>query len=217
MLSMKHILIALMLGWSGLAGWGQEAKTAKLAKTSALATADLIDFEAQPQKAKDLLGKALELTTKNLGYVPGSADPAKGGTDCSGCVYYLLQAAGVAATPRQSNEMYAWTWKAKTFKATNSVTMNTFEWAELKPGNLVFWVNSTADGKTDRDPPVTHVMIYLGKRKSDGQPVLMGASDGRTYQGQSMSGVSVFDFKLPSPGSSSRCIGYASIPGFLEK
>ena len=33
---------------------------------------------------------ALELTTRNLDYKYGSADPATGGMDCSGFVYYVL-------------------------------------------------------------------------------------------------------------------------------
>jgi hypothetical protein len=109
--------------------------------------------------------------------------------------------------------MYAWTWRAGTFRACNGTTTESFEFGELRPGDLLFWVNSTRDGKTDRNPPVTHVMIYLGNRTSDGHPVVAGASDGRTYDGQRMSGVSVFDFKLPAADSPARFIGYAHLPG----
>jgi hypothetical protein len=66
-------------------------------------------------------------------------------------------------------------------------------------------------------------MIYVGKLKSDGRQVMFGASDGRTYGGNKMWGVSAFDFTIPkakerpaagqvvAPGSV--FIGYASIPG----
>jgi hypothetical protein len=91
--------------------------------------------------------------------------------------------------------------------------MESFEFRELRPGDLLFWVNSTADGKTRRDPPVTHVMFYLGKRAADGHPVAVGASEGRTYDGERMCGVSVFDFRLPRAGSAARFIGYGRVPG----
>jgi hypothetical protein len=147
-----------------------------------------------------------------LSYKTGSADPDAGGTDCSGYVYHVLQKHGQTGVPRQSDDMYAWTWKAGTFRACNGVTTDTFEFKEMRPGDLLFWVNSTKDG-TSRNPPVTHVMFYLGKRASDGRPLAAGASDGRTYDGQRMSGVSVFDFKIPSAESRARFIGYAHLPG----
>ena len=67
---------------------------------------------------------------------------------------------------------------------------DTFELDELKPGDLLFW--SGAYG-SDRDPDITHTMIYLGREKTTNHRVMVGASDGRTYKGQSRFGVSVFD------------------------
>lgn len=183
------------------------------AKTSSLKPEQLAGFGKLPARTQDLLRYALSLTERNLSYKTGSADPDAGGTDCSGFVYHVLQSRGHTATPRQSDEMYAWTWRAGTFRACNGTTTESFEFGELRPGDLLFWVNSTRDGKTDRNPPVTHVMIYLGNRASDDHPVVAGASDGRTYDGQRMSGVSVFDFKLPAAGSQARFIGYAHLPG----
>jgi hypothetical protein len=51
---------------------------------------------------------------------------------------------------------------------------------------------------------------------------MVGASDGRTYKGQSRYGVSVFDFKMAGRKASSGdeagpvFVGYASIPGLGE-
>ncbi len=182
------------------------------AKTATIAPGGLKELGAAPAEVQAMLRYALELTAKGLPYKTGSGDPANGGTDCSGFVWHVLQKHGHTDAPRQSDGMYEWTWKAGTFRACNGVSMETFEFKDLRPGDLLFWVNSTKDGKTDRDPPVTHVMIYLGRRKSDGQPVCAGASDGRSYDGQRMSGISVFDFRLPRPESPSRFIGYARIP-----
>lgn len=54
-------------------------------------------------------------------------------------------------------------------------------------------------------------MIYLGKNNA-GEPLMIGASDGRTYQGRSVYGVSVFDFQLPNLLSKSKFLGYSCIP-----
>ena len=187
-------------------------------KTATLQPEAIAGFDRQPAAVQDMLRYALGLTARNLAYKAGSSEPDTGGTDCSGFVYHVLHKHGHTAVPRQSNEMYEWVWKAGTFRACNSLaSMETFEFAELRPGDLLFWVNSTKDGKTDRDPPVTHVMIYLGKKAADGHPVVAGASDGRTYDGQRMNGVSVFDFRLPAPGSSARFIGYAHLPGAVQE
>lgn len=187
------------------------------AKTASLKPEEIKKFTDQPEPMQALLRYALELTTRNLTYKTASADPDAGGTDCSGFVYHILQKHGHTGVPRQSNEMYEWTWKAGTFRACNGLSMNTFEFKELQPGDLLFWTNTTRGGKTDRDPPVTHVMIYLGLRASDGLPVCAGSSDGRSYDGQRMCGVSVFDFKLPARESTGRFIGYAHLPAVKKE
>jgi len=88
----------------------------------------------------------------------------------------------------------------------------------LKPGDLLFW---TGTYSIQRDPPITHAMIYLGREKKTGMRVMVGASDGRTYQSQQRFGVSVFDFKMPRADNGEiengktrpRFVGYAHIPG----
>lgn len=54
-------------------------------------------------------------------------------------------------------------------------------------------------------------MIYLGKNKK-GERLMFGSSNGRTYQGKKMWGVSVFDFTLPKKGKVEKFIGYGCIP-----
>jgi hypothetical protein len=93
---------------------------------------------------------------------------------------------------------------------------DTFELEELKPGDLLFWTGTYA---IERDPPITHAMIYLGRKKGSNQRIMVGASDGRTYEGESRYGVSIFDFKIPKPAKtnegrmSPNFIGYGQIPG----
>ncbi len=156
-----------------------------------------------------LIDVALELASKNLGYQYGSADPKVGAMDCSGTVYYILNTLGVKDVPRSSHLMYQWAWEKGHFYAVNSDQMTSFEFEHLKPGDLLFWSGTY---KTDRNPNVTHVMIYLGKNR-DGAPLMIGASNGRTYKGRKIYGVSVFDFNLPKSDSKSRFLGYSCTPG----
>lgn len=182
-----------------------------------LQSSEIIEFDELKEPIRKVLTLALGLTTQNLNYAYGSADPKQGGMDCSGTVYYVLTQAGLKEVPRSSSEQYRWAREAGLFYAVNSTAKDTFELNELKPGDLMFWVG-TYDIK--RDPPITHVMFYLGRLKEDGRRVMVGASDGRTYNNIQRFGVSVFDFKLPGfplpekvQKNSSRFIGYGRVPG----
>jgi peptidoglycan DL-endopeptidase CwlO len=197
------------------------ATTENDGRVATLAVADLREYDAQPPEVRRLLASALALTTMNLTYKYGSSDPQNGGMDCSGTVYYLLNQAGVPDVPRDSGEMYQWVWTHGHFQAVNSSSADSFEFARLKPGDLLFWTG-TYDAK--RDPPISHVMIYLGVNRLTGRRVMVGASDGRRFNGKSRYGVSVFDLELPrkrtesdsAPDASAtltaRFIGYGSIP-----
>lgn len=190
-----------------------QAEDASRPPAASLDPEEIEGFDQYPPKVQSLLRSALTLSDLKLGYAYGSADPKQGGMDCSGAVYYILQQAGLSDVPRSSSEQYAWARKAGTFRAVLSTQRDSFELNELAPGDLLFW-SGTYDIK--RDPPVTHSMIYLGKAKSDGLPVMFGSSDGRSYRGQKQWGVGVFDFKISQPTEKNpgRFVGYAKIPGY---
>ncbi|PYI88350.1 MAG: hydrolase [Verrucomicrobia bacterium] len=158
-------------------------------------------------------------TTRNLDYKYGSADPSAGGMDCSGFVYYVLKQNGVGDVPRDSSQQYVWLRRIGKFEPVLSRKDDSFEMENLKPGDLLFW---TGTYSIERDPPITHAMIYLGREKKSGARVMVGASDGRIYQGQSRNGVSVFDFKVErrNTGESGKpgptFIGYGHIPGLRD-
>lgn len=171
---------------------------------------DISGFEEYPSEVRSLLTSALALTKKNLGYQYGSADPAQKGMDCSGTIYYLLSEAGLKDVPRSSSAQYDWVKKADLLIQTTAASLDSPEFDRLKPGDLLFW-SGTYD--IQRSNSITHAMIYLGKAKSDSQPLMVGASDGRTYRGKKCFGVSVFDFRLPRAESKSRFAGYGPIPG----
>ncbi len=171
------------------------------------------NFEKYPANVKTLIAKALKLTTENLTYTYGSNSPAKGGMDCSGTINYLLSSLGLKDVPRQANEIYRWMWNQHKFYAVNSHSFQSFEFGQLKPGDLLFWSGTY---NVQLDPPITHVMLYIGKNLQ-GEPLMFGSSDGRTYKNKSMRGVSVFDFKLPDPQASARFLGYSCIPALTCK
>lgn len=54
---------------------------------------EILEFRAQPAGVRKLIESSLELARQNLTYTFGSADPASGGMDCSGFIYYGLRQA----------------------------------------------------------------------------------------------------------------------------
>jgi cell wall-associated NlpC family hydrolase len=173
-------------------------------------------YENDPPKVRQILDAGLALAKENLGYTYGSADPANGGMDCSGFVYYVLKQNGFPDVPRDSSQQYVWVRKAGGFYAVVSRKEDSSEFDDLKPGDLLFWRGTY---NIDRDPPITHSMIYLGREKRTNRRVMVGSSDGRTYDGKQRWGVSVFDFKMPPPPKSGDAkispvfVGYGRIPG----
>ena len=190
---------------------------AAAAPNAAIAPEEIMEFSAQPAGVRKLIESSLELARQNLTYTYGSADPASGGMDCSGFIYYVLRQHGLTQVPRDSSGLYMWVRKAHGFRAVISRKADSFEMDELLPGDLLFWIGTYA---TEHDPPVTHTMIYLGTEKASGAKIMIGSSDGRTYRGQKRNGVSVFDFHMPRTPTEvdprSTFIGYARIPGLRD-
>jgi len=179
----------------------------------------IADYDSYPSKVRQILDAGLALTKQNLGYSYGSADPKNGGMDCSGFIYYVLRENGFSDVPRDSSQQYVWVRKAGDFNAVLSRKEDSFELDALKPGDLLFWRGTY---NIDRDPPITHTMIYLGREKRTKKRVMLGSSDGRTYDGKQRWGVSVFDFKMPPPAKSGDAkispvfVGYGRIPGLSK-
>lgn len=185
------------------------------AAVSTMEETELADFEKQPEAVQKLIRAALALTKMKLTYVFASHDPKRGGMDCSGTIYHLLTEAGLKETPRQSDQICGWVQeKSKLHLIEKADSLTHGEFAELKPGDLVFW--SGTYEATKRRIPVTHVMLYLGKNKATGKPVIFGASDGRRYEGQKRTGVSLFDFVLPKADAKANVYGYGEAPGLIQ-
>jgi cell wall-associated NlpC family hydrolase len=198
---------------------GSRASGKKAWPNVSLSPDEIAEYDSYPPKVRQIVDTGLALTKQNLGYTYGSADPKNGGMDCSGFIYYVLQQNGLPDVPRDSSQQYVWVRKAGNFNAVLSRHEDSFEFDALKPGDLLFWRGTY---NIDRDPPITHAMIYLGREKRTKKRVMVGSSDGRTYEGKQRWGVSVFDFKLPPPPSSGDAkispvfVGYGRIPGLGE-
>lgn len=165
-------------------------------------TKELSNFESNPPKIKLLIQRGLELTQQQLSYQYGSADPSLKGMDCSGTIYYLLTTLGVQSVPRSSNDLYNWVITKGVFYPANKGM------SKLRPGDLLFWTGTYA---APNNSYVTHVMIYIGKNLA-GEPLMLGSSNGRTYKGEKIYGVSVFDFLISSSQSDNHFVGYSCIP-----
>ena len=198
---------------------GSRASGKKAWPNVSLSPDEIAESASYPPKVREVIDAGLALTKQNLGYTYGSADPANGGMDCSGFIYYVLQQNGFPNVPRDSSQQYVWVRKAGNFNVVLSRKEDSFELDALKPGDLLFWRGTY---NIDRDPPITHTMIYLGREKRTKKRVMIGSSDGRTYDGKQRWGVSVFDFKMPPPPQSGDAkispvfVGYGRIPGLSE-
>lgn len=155
---------------------------------------------------KTLLERALKAADDHprVPYKTGAEDP-KDGMDCSGAVTYLLGLSGVTP-PRSSAEMHKWLAKTTTFIVVPPDARDIAHpvYQKLRPGDLLFWAH--ADGR------VSHVQMYLGLEKSDRRPVMIGASEGRSYRGEKRSGFGIVDFKVPKAGSETRIVGFGPVP-----
>src|SRR6478672_6668196 len=60
-------------------------------------------YNENPEPVRKLLDDALALTTRNLDYTYGSADPTNGGMDCSGFIYFVLRQNGIEDVPRDAS------------------------------------------------------------------------------------------------------------------
>lgn len=185
---------------------------AKPASVATIEPEELVEYETANPAIQTLIRRALSLTGEKLTYQFGSNSPENAGMDCSGTVQHTLQSLGLEGVPRSSYTMYEWVKGSGGFVPTPGVHTTDDEiFKDLKPGDLLFWEGTYETG--ERDPPISHVMIYLGTLKEDGAGVVFGASDGRRYRGKKICGVSVFDWQVPSEGSSSKFVGYGPIPG----
>lgn len=201
-----RLLFAILLGYFITFAYAQHDLTPAITKP--IPISELKDYHNYSLIVRKLILIALSLSQKNLTYLYGSSDPKNNGMDCSGTIYYILKSTGINDVPRDASEMYTWAENKGKLYQVSDQNFHSVEYSKLKPGDLLFWSGTYV---THRNTPITHVMIYIGININN-EPLMFGASDGRTYQGKKMWGVSVFDFKPPNDKSHARFVGYSCIP-----
>ena len=186
------------------------------AEISVPSEADILESKDYADDVRKLVETSLDLAKKNLNYKYASADPANGGLDCSGFIYYVLTKSGIKSVPRDAREQYVWVRKAGNFQAVLGHADDSFELDSLRPGDLLFWANNSG---VSRQPEISQITIYLGREKVTNQRLMAGATEASTYKGEKRSGVGVFDFKLGAVGQNdeeepptSVFVGYGRFP-----
>jgi cell wall-associated NlpC family hydrolase len=190
------------------------AKAVRDGTVASLAPTDLIEYSRQPARVKHVIKNALALCDMGLGYKFGSADPSRGGLDCSGTISATLSNAGMRGHPRDSFSQYEWLAESGSFHLARGGGFGRFNIEKVRPGDLLFWTNTY---RTKRNPPVTHVALYLGREKATGRHVMVHAGGGKKYNGKSRRGVTVANFDYPDKigvrAGKGSFFGYGSIPG----
>lgn len=184
------------------------AKKKLAASTETIQPTVLEGYNKYPSNVKSLIEKSLLLSTKRLNYIFGSANPKNGGLDCSGTIYYLLNGSRYDDFPRQAADLFSWVESSGNLHTVSSRNLESSDFDDLKPGDLLFWSGTY---RTRHTPPITHVMLYLGKDKDD-KPLMFGASSAGTFDGKHIRGVSVYDFRLPKGNGRAKFVGYGCIP-----
>lgn len=184
-------------------------------KPALISSQELAGFETLPEDRKKLIDQAIAVARDSawLPYKFGGSSPQEGGFDCSGAMYFVMQKSGLKP-PRTSADQYLWIQKSGRLREVpaDAQSMDHTSLKALQPGDLLFWIG-TYEPTDGRAINVTHVALYLGKEKKDGNPVMINATDGRSYRGKQANGYGVYDFRIPKAGKKSRLMGYGTPPG----
>lgn len=190
-------------------------KKSEYGRPTSIQSAELKEFPSLAEDRRQLIIGALTTAAESpwLPYKFGGTDPKDGGFDCSGAMYYVMSKAGLKP-PRTSADQYLWL-KSNDRLVEVAAGIRSLEhpvFKDLKPGDLLFWggTYAPADGRTVN---ITHVALYLGREKKDGNSVMINATDGRSYRGTKANGFGVYDFKLPREGNRAVFMGYGTPPG----
>ncbi len=129
-----------------------------------------------------LLAQASSLQARGLAYgarflPPGELSPWS--MDCSNASRYLVRQTRGISLPRSASAQYNYVRRHGRIKRVGGLfggVPATRWWAKrLKPGDLLFWEHTY---KPRRNPPVTHVMVYLGTDQR-GRLLMAGSQSSR--------------------------------------
>lgn len=131
----------------------------------------------QPVTSDRLVQLARALDAKQLRYGAAWVPPGESTAwemDCSNTSRYLYRAwAGLEIGRTASDQYLQLSEQRRLYKVGGNLRKVL---GKLRPGDLLFWENTY---KPVRRPPITHVMIYLGKDRN-GQALMFGSQSSRS-------------------------------------
>jgi cell wall-associated NlpC family hydrolase len=132
--------------------------------------------------------------------------------DCSNTTRYLYKVTAGIELPRTASDQYYYLHlqgKAWDVPQTSRGWADTeFLRQNLKPGDLLFWENTY---RPERQPPITHVMVYLGSNDK-GQWIMAGSQSSRGGEhNRRNGGPDVYVFRPGQP-----CGGYTTWLGLVH-
>ncbi len=135
------------------------------------------------------------ITYNSIWVVPDTKENRK--MDCSNTARYLYKKVMDIDLPRTSYDQYRLVEASGNFKPAPKLPNGKIDSQKLqkalKTGDLLFWTNTHSGIKEGLDPPIGHVMVYLGKDPKG----IMKAGGANTFgKGRVMKngGVDVYDF-----------------------
>jgi cell wall-associated NlpC family hydrolase len=179
MKSLLGLTCALMLAWAGVA-----------------------PAQLRPDQHQSLVATVRWLASEGVGYseswtFPGESKPWV--MDCSNTTRYLYRRSlGIELPRTASDQYYTLQQQGKITDApvlADGTVDATALLGQLRSGDLLFW-EWTYNIK--RTPPVSHVMIYLG-RTADGTPKMAGSSTRGQGETTQRGGVDVYTFDPNAP------------------
>jgi len=146
----------------------------------ALALFGLCPWMARAESS--LMSEALALQGQGIAYGASVAVEGEGerwSMDCSNAARYLISRTSGVELPRTASEQYEYVREHGRLKRVGGLFGGAPDlkwWAKrLRPGDLLFWEHTY---KPPRQPPVTHVMVYVG-RDDDGNLLMAGSQSSR--------------------------------------
>lgn len=142
-----------------------------------------MDAEAQPSP-RELESTSSWLASQKIKYANAWVPPNEitaWSMDCSNTARWLYRNLWDQELPRTASAQYEYFRKFGKFSKAKPDAQRLAE--QLKPGDFLFWINTY---KPTRKPPITHVMVYLGK-DAQGKMWMTGAQNSR--------GVGIYEFR----------------------
>jgi cell wall-associated NlpC family hydrolase len=129
-----------------------------------------------------LMAEASDLASRGISYGGPFMPPGESSVwrmDCSNAARYLVRQTRGIELPRTASEQYNYVRRNGRLKRAGGLfggVPDSGWWAKrLRPGDLLFWEHTY---KPQRKPPVTHVMVYLGRGES-GELLMAGSQNSR--------------------------------------